>query len=151
MQVFDDEHERALRGLGREEAGDEIEQEAPVVVGHRPGRAQLREQPGEVRFVAVEHLAALDAQQVAEHRRERRERQTLLAQLEAVAGEHAGARGAGERVNSATRRVLPTPASPPTSTAVGSSSRARLKASRSAAYSAARPTRTEPVRRVVTS
>jgi hypothetical protein len=95
VQVLDDEHERVLRGLRREETGDEVEQVTPVVVGHRTGRTKLREEPGEVGLVAVERRPAVGAQHLAQHGGERRERQPFLAQLEALAGEDPGTSGTG--------------------------------------------------------
>ena len=153
VQVLDDQHERALGGQPANSAADEVEQVAAVGVGAGGRRAaRARAAGGRTRARGRRRRPRPSARRISRSDGgERRERQALLAQLQALPGEHAGAAvGSACGRNSSTSRVLPTPASPPTSTAVGSSLRARLSASRSAASSASRPTRTVLADRVVT-
>lgn len=107
VQVLDHQHQRAFGGEPGEEAGDQLEQVTPVwiqgqlgaavsaqagpdVAGpRRPGGepAQLGQEPGELPFVPVERRRAVPAQYLTQYGGERRERQPLLAELQALADE----------------------------------------------------------------
>jgi hypothetical protein len=142
VQVLQHEDQRLRLGQPREQRADQLEEIAAPGVGGRAGRPELGQQAGELVLAALEDGRPLTMDQLAEGGGERPERQALLAELEALPVSTWAPSATAERQNSSTRRVLPTPASPPTSTVDGSALRVRFSASRSAARSACRPIRT---------
>ena len=112
----------------------------------RAGLAQLGQQPGQFLLLAGGGGGQLVGQlpaQGAQGGGEGREGQPVGADLDTAAERDDGARGRRpRRANSSTSRVLPTPASPPSSSACGSPAAARASASRSTPSSSARPTNT---------
>ena len=97
--------------------------------GSAPTRAAAGRVPPPGRRRAGGQFVGQGAAQGAQGGGERGEGQSVGADLDAAAEGDDGAPAAGGRANSSTRRVLPTPASPPMSNACGSPAAARASAS----------------------
>ena len=102
VQVLDDEHERRLLGQPAEQGEQRLEQAGlgELLVGGGGGRvAGLGQQPAQLGLAGAGQLAegvgAELAPQVAQRRDDRGVGQLALAQLDAVAGQHARAGGPG--------------------------------------------------------
>ena len=111
VQVLDDEHQRRLLAEPPEQGQQRLEQPrlGELVVG-AAGAAGLGQQPAELRAARPgqldELLGAELALEVAQRSDDRRVGQLALAQLHAVAGEHARPGGAARSAHSAISRAL---------------------------------------------
>jgi hypothetical protein len=152
VRVLDHQHHGGVPGQVLQGAEHRLEQPGPRLarVAARVGLAELGQQPGQLpRGPAGQHgrhrIRAHLVHEVAQHRGERGERQPVRAQLEAPPVSTLAPAGADPwtaRPNSATSLDLPTPASPPSSTADCPPWRTPAKADSRAAICSSRPTRT---------
>ena len=142
LHVLEHEHQRPLGGQPRDESENKLRNSGCTVVGgaHLLAGLELGEQPGDLASCRAQTLSELVDSELggerAQHLDERSERNPLTSDLDAAADEHARAGLIGPRLSSWTSRDLPTPASPPTRTAVGSPAIARSRAPSSTANSA---------------
>ena len=150
VDVLEDEHERLRVGQAVPGGASRSSNTRPCderAARRRPRRrrAGAAAAPGRPRRAA--ELAGVEAAQRAD---DRRVGQLAVAEVDAVAGEHARALApARGSASSATRRVLPTPDSPATSATAGRPSAARSSAADRPASSRSRPTNSGLVTRCV--